>query len=85
MPKPYFTGILASEDESKQKWTKKVDLEAKKTFKTLSEAEIRRRQAICEQELAKLAQKPATEAWEAVGCDVLRKQAALDREMFSRC
>lgn len=84
MAKPYFTGICASRDESKQKWTKKVDLEAKKTFKTLSEAEIRRRQAICEQELRKLEVSKASDA-EFVATDVLRKQEALFREMLTRC
>lgn len=81
MAKPYFTGILASGDENAQKWTKKVDLEAKTLFKTLSEAEIRRRQDICNLELGKMT--PTTP--ESVYIDVLRKQAALDREMFDRC
>lgn len=81
MAKPYFTGSLASTDESAQKWTRKVDLEAKTLFKTLSEAEIRRRQAICDLELAKMTPKTP----ESVVLDVQRKQNALMREMLDRC
>lgn len=81
MAKPYWTGSLASEDESKQKWTQKVDLEAKTLFKTLSEAEIRRRQTICGLELAKMTPKTP----ESVALDVQRKENALMREMLTRC
>ncbi|USN14394.1 hypothetical protein KABACHOK_05810 [Brevundimonas phage vB_BpoS-Kabachok] len=77
----YFPAHLQSEDESQQKWTAKVDQEADALFRTLSEADIRKRQDICRQQ-AKLAYE---QGHDRAALDIARNEEALMREMLRRC
>lgn len=77
----YFPPHLRSDDESGQKWTVKVDQEADTLFRTLDEAEIRRRQAICEAQ----AKSAFDQQNERASIDIARQADALMREMLRRC
>lgn len=81
MPKPYFPAHLASDDEAAQKWTETVDREADALFRTLSEAEIRRRQDICKDQ----ARRAFEQKHERASIDIARQENALMREMLRRC
>ncbi|USN15619.1 hypothetical protein KIKIMORA_05010 [Brevundimonas phage vB_BpoS-Kikimora] len=77
----YFPPHLRSDDESAQHWTVKVDQDADVLFRTLSTNEIRRRQAICQEQAASAHAK----ANERAAIDIARQEEALTREMLRRC
>lgn len=77
----YFPPHLRAEDESQQHWTVKVDQDADALFRTLSEAEIRRRQGICEAQ----ARSAFEQQNERASLDIARQSDALMREMLRRC
>lgn len=77
----YFPPHLRADDESEQHWTVKVDQEADALFRTLDEADIRRRQAICEAQ----AKSAFDQKNERASLDIARQADALMREMLRRC
>lgn len=62
------------------RWTDAVDAQADVFFATLTEAEIRRRQSLCDQQIV-MAHKQQNESALA---DLRRMEAALIRSMFAR-
>mgnify|MGYP000321263279 CR=1 FL=1 len=77
----YFPAHLRSENEDEQNWTVTVDMEADAQFRTLSEAEIRRRQDICKDQ----ARRAFAQKHERASIDIARQEDALMREMLRRC
>lgn len=81
MSDAYFPAHLRAADETQQHWTVKVDQEADALFRTLPEAEIRRRQDICQAQ----ARTAYEQKNERASLDIARQDAALMREMLRRC
>lgn len=81
MPQPYFPAHLRADDETAQHWTEQVDREADTLFRTLTEADIRKRQDICQAQ-AKLAFE---QKHDRAALDIARQDEALMREMLRRC
>ncbi|USN15897.1 hypothetical protein PAPPERLAPAPP_01550 [Brevundimonas phage vB_BpoS-Papperlapapp] len=77
----YFPAHLRADDESQQHWTVKVDQEADALFRTLSEADIRKRQDICRQQ----AKQAHEQGHDRAALDIARNEEALMREMLRRC
>lgn len=83
-PQAYFPAHLRAPraaDEAQQQWTVKVDQEADALFRTLPEAEIRRRQDICQAQ----ARTAYEQKNERASLDIARQEQALMREMLRRC
>ncbi|UTC28673.1 hypothetical protein MARCHEWKA_01600 [Brevundimonas phage vB_BpoS-Marchewka] len=81
MADAYFPAHLRADDESQQHWTVKVDQEADALFRTLSEADIRKRQDICRQQ----AKQAHEQGHDRAALDIARNEEALMREMLRRC
>lgn len=77
----YFPAHLRADDESEQHWTVKVDQEADALFRTLSEADIRKRQDLCKAQ----AQAAHEKGNDRAALDLARQDEALMREMLRRC